>query len=78
MSFQEIGGERQARFDRGNTAVNDEGWGHFTKAHEDEIEEADGGSCSARLQPYSKEFDQNSEEYQADDDGCGQQDNGKC
>ena len=74
VGLELVGSERQSGFYRGNAAVNNERRGNFTKAHEDEVEQADGSTGGARLKPDAEEFDQDGEKDQADNDGCSEED----
>ena len=61
VGLELVGSEWESGFYRGNAAVNDERRGNLTKAHEDEVEQADGSTGCARLKPDAEEFDQDGE-----------------
>lgn len=69
MGFEVVGGDLDVGLGCGDAVVDDErGW-HFAQAHEEEVEEANGGSGNSSLQPEVEEIDEKQEEDEADDSG---------
>ena len=70
VGFEVVGRYFDIGLGSGNAVVDDERGGDFAQLHEEEVEEADGRSGDAGLQPEVEEIDDEEEEDKSDE-ACG-------